>query len=351
MQAQQSRLCEDCRSTDTTTGSLTGNGGARQTLKLKIPSHAFARSPRRPVRPLLLRTALFFLCVGPVLAQGETQRATQDATTQDATQGEYQGPSVLSRGSLSTIGGQISQFGFRPFAGVGGIYDSGLTFTSVDSSGKPTNIDDYGVQVQVGANAHRSWGKPPWVWITEGISGTTSAQAYFDGSDNMFALGLNRQLGRRWNLSLREAAGTFTRAFGSLTGYGFYDPNQIVTPVNEFSTIELPTPALLATSLIRRARGCRSMPGQTAFWCGATPRVCWMSTALRRAETWCTAITGMVPLERTTGSCTWTTPMRLALPTFTQSESIILCVSPDGGRSLYTSACPRGNGRADAGCN
>jgi hypothetical protein len=213
---------------------LTGNGGARQTLKLKIPSHAFARSPRRPVRPLLLRTALFFLCVGPVLAQGETQGATQDTTTQDATQGEYQGPSVLSRGSLSTIGGQISQFGFRPFAGVGGIYDSGLTFTSVDSSGKPTNIDDYGVQVQVGAGLHRSWRKTSLGLDYRGDFRHYARTSYFDGSDNMFALGLNRQLGRRWNLSLREAAGTFTRAFGSLTGYGFYDPNQIVTPVNEF---------------------------------------------------------------------------------------------------------------------
>jgi hypothetical protein len=44
---------------------------------------------------------------------------------------------------------------------------------------------------------------------------------------------VNRQLSRRWHLTLREAAGTFTRAFGYLSGYGVYDPNLLVVPINE----------------------------------------------------------------------------------------------------------------------
>ena len=88
--------------------------------------------------------------------------------------------------------------------------------------------------MQIGANAHRSWGKTALGLDYRGDFRHYARTRYFDGSDNAFTLGINRRLSRRWNLSLREAAGTFTRAFGSLNGYGFYDPNQIVTPVNEF---------------------------------------------------------------------------------------------------------------------
>lgn len=195
---------------------LTLAGYARQTLKLEISRHVAARLTPSPVSALLLKTAVLLSCAVPVWAQAE-----------------YQGPSVLSRGAVASNRAPARQFGFRPFAGVNAIYDSGLTITSVDQIGNAPNVGAYGVEALVGVGAFRTWKKTALGLDYRGDFRHYTGKTYFDGSDHLFSLGLSRQLSRRWDLTLREAAGTFTRAFGFLSGYGFYDPELLVVPVNE----------------------------------------------------------------------------------------------------------------------
>ena len=49
---------------------------------------------------------------------------------------DYGGPSILSRGVPASSTGNVADISFRPFLGLSGIYDTGLTAVTTNSSGK-----------------------------------------------------------------------------------------------------------------------------------------------------------------------------------------------------------------------
>jgi hypothetical protein len=146
---------------------------------------------------------------------------------------DYEGPTILSRGLGPILGGGGEQVRIRPYFGLSGVYDSGLTPVSVDSEGKIPEDDAYGVEASFGAYGYHTWRRTVLGLDYRGNARHYSRNTYFDGSDHQLTLGVTHQASRRWVFSLRESAGTFSRNFGLLSGYGFFDPYLPHTPANE----------------------------------------------------------------------------------------------------------------------
>jgi len=138
-------------------------------------------------------------------------------------QGEYGGPSVLSRGQ-GPSNGLPAETTFRPYAAIQGIYDSGLLGVTTDSSGNVTFKDAYGVQAEAGLYGQHSWEHTTIGLDYRGSYRRYSQRSYFDGSDHVLTLSINRQISKRIGLSLRESGGTFQRSFW------FYNPGQLLNP-------------------------------------------------------------------------------------------------------------------------
>src|SRR6185369_16144614 len=61
-------------------------------------------------------------------------------------------------------------------------------------------------------------------------------QGFYDGSDQMLALGLTHQLSRHWMFSLRESAGLYSQNYGipTLNSTIPFDPSTAYLPTNDF---------------------------------------------------------------------------------------------------------------------
>jgi hypothetical protein len=102
---------------------------------------------------LLVRTTLFLGCALCLMAQNDTAQPDSSA----GSGADYGGPAILSRGELPTAAQGAAEVAFRPYIGLSGIYDTGLLGVGVTSTGEVPSTDLYGVELNLGAYAYRTW--------------------------------------------------------------------------------------------------------------------------------------------------------------------------------------------------
>lgn len=131
-------------------------------------------------------------------------------------QAGYSGPQVLSR---SGGGGNVGERGGRPqgfsaFAGVMGIYETGIVPASLNSEGNVVELGSAaGVQANIGAFGYRSWRRTRVGLDYTGNYRHYTGNTFLNGSDHMLSLNLDNQLNRRWQLFSRTSAGTIARYY------------------------------------------------------------------------------------------------------------------------------------------
>ena len=177
-------------------------------------TYLFQTAPR--AAPLLAGALLAAACLPPLAAQ----------------EAGYGGPSVLSRPGPASNAIHAPVV-FRPFLSVAGIYDSGLTGTSVDSNGKLISSSSEGVEGQFGVYGFHATRHTTVGLNYRGDVRHYTQNSYYDGSDHTLDLAVNHELSRHVSLSLVQTAGTFSRTFGMFTGAGLYNPNFLPVPNNE----------------------------------------------------------------------------------------------------------------------
>ena len=155
------------------------------------------------------------------LATGLAQRA------------EYPGPTILSRGLGTVLQGGGELLRLRPFLSITGVYDTGLTALSVDSSGKIQDQAGYGGRAEFGVSGYHNWRYTLLGIDYRGDARHYTQSTYYDGSDHSLSLGVTHQISRQWAFTLRQAAGTRSRDYGAYSGYAFFSPSYANVPTNE----------------------------------------------------------------------------------------------------------------------
>lgn len=143
------------------------------------------------------------------------------------------GPAILSRGAGPAFGDSEALMNLRPFFSLQGVYDTALTPVSVNAAGKIPEHRDYGGEVGFGVVGSRRW---RYTFLGINYRGNVrkyGRQSYYDGSDHTLSLGVTRTLSRRTYLTLRQAAGTFSRGTFLGSGYELVDPSFANIPFYE----------------------------------------------------------------------------------------------------------------------
>ncbi|MEO7650325.1 MAG: hypothetical protein ABIZ80_07640 [Bryobacteraceae bacterium] len=154
-------------------------------------------------------------------------------TSEPAARAEYGGPAILSRGANSRLRAPVENLRFRPRLTVNGAFESGLTGVSVNSDGSLPNVSSLGVSVGIGLFGFRNFRRGVVGLDYSGNYRHYAGNTYFNGSDQSLNLTATRQLSRRFSLTFREAAGTYSRSFYNVEGAGFLDADFGNIPRNE----------------------------------------------------------------------------------------------------------------------
>jgi len=155
------------------------------------------------------------------------------AVTAAAQVDEDPGPSILSRGvgTAMQAGGTLPTI--QPFLSLGGVYDTALTAVSVNAVGQIPETAGYGGEVGFGILGYKR-GRRTLVGIDyRGSVRMYSGHSYYDGSDHLLSLNVTQQLTSRTSLVLTEAAGSYSRYSGMISGYSPFDPAIAGVPANE----------------------------------------------------------------------------------------------------------------------
>src|ERR1051325_6980210 len=171
---------------------------------------------------MLLRTLITLGLSSVTFAQTETAPSSS--------QPEYAGPSVLSRGLGASVLARQQSVRIRPYVGISGFCDSGLTALTVGPGGLPPNQLACGVDGQLGLNGYRIWRKSQLGIQYTGDYHHYARYSNYDGIDQLISLGYTLRTSKRTQLTVKESAGTFTRNYVQPTAYGFYDPTALPVP-------------------------------------------------------------------------------------------------------------------------
>lgn len=133
-------------------------------------------------------------------------------------QGDYLGPSIMTRGAagVGTRGGETVDLRF--FANLNAVYDSGLVPISVGPTGQLTDPGGlYGVEAQIGAYGTHAWKTATLGLDYRGSFRHYDQQSYFDGSDQQLKLGYSYQKSRRLLLDFQGLAATYSQGFAGIS--------------------------------------------------------------------------------------------------------------------------------------
>jgi hypothetical protein len=149
--------------------------------------------------------------------------------------GQYAGPAILARGEAPAAMAAAPAYDFRPFVEVSGIYDTGLAGVGV-SNGGLANASSPGVGLVWGINGGKNWRHTKIGLSYRGSLDFYSRQSYYDTTNQYFLLGITHDFTRHIRLTLREAAGVFSRDFGQagLAQTVPFDPSFTNIPRTDF---------------------------------------------------------------------------------------------------------------------
>jgi len=119
---------------------------------------------------------------------------------------------------------------FQPRLGASGICDNGLTALSVDAQGHVPNVIACGVEASAGISGFHTWRRTRLGPDYSGNYRHYPRDQFYNGTDQVLALGLTHQISKRLMFSLRESAGTYSRNYLGFGGAGSFDPSTLQTP-------------------------------------------------------------------------------------------------------------------------
>ncbi len=159
--------------------------------------------------------------------------ADRDADQNPVT--EYTGPAILSRGFSSTRPSLLEPIRFRPFFGVSGIYDTGLTGVLFNKQNQLEAVDSFGVEAIFGIGGRRIFKRDIVGLEYRGNIFHYTPNSFYDGSNHLFSLDVKHQAAKHLSLNLKETAGVYSNNYALLNGIGSTDPSiagtdLVVTP-------------------------------------------------------------------------------------------------------------------------
>lgn len=185
---------------------------------------------------LLVRMTLVLGCALTLMAQTDpTQPDAAQASTPNApaanSDDEYSGPAILSRGELPAAL-TVAPVAFRPYIGLSGIYDTGLTPVSVTSTGEIPSSNLFGLELNLGAYTYKVW-KHTTVGLDYRGDFRHYSQSYWDATDQFLSLTLTHKPSKRVTFTLREQAGTYSQNYFLSSTLGSLDPTYLGLPQND----------------------------------------------------------------------------------------------------------------------
>lgn len=148
----------------------------------------------------------------------QTATPTPTAEDQSSPAQQYEGPSIVSRDKtlIGERGGKLLDF--RVWAGINGVYDSGIVPVSTDQTGRITDVGgSEGVEASFGASGSRQWKRDSLSLDYSGTFRHYVNDSAFDGIDQFISLRYGRILTRHLTLDIKEVADTSNLANGAYT--------------------------------------------------------------------------------------------------------------------------------------
>ena len=146
---------------------------------------------------------------------------------------QYGGPAILSRGGTASLRIPTESIRIRPFLTVMGNYDTGITPVTVSPKGAIPNDNSFGVDASAGLYGYHRWKMAQLGVDYRGDYRHYTQNTFYNGTDQNLSLSYSKQATRRVNLSLREAAGLFSRNFNSAGPYNLINATFANTPTND----------------------------------------------------------------------------------------------------------------------
>jgi hypothetical protein len=128
--------------------------------------------------------------------------------------GGFGGPSVFGGGNAAGLQRAGADVSMRFFAGVNGIYDSGLTGFRLDSNGNFPGFAAKGVELLGGVYGSKNFRRALLSLSYQGSYRQYTIENGFNGLDQSLALGYRKQLNARSTFNMDVNAGTTNRLFG-----------------------------------------------------------------------------------------------------------------------------------------
>ena len=162
------------------------------------------------------------------VTQGETEQDQQEP------QPAYPGPVVLGRDASLFSQRQAEFAGFRVYAEITGVYDSGLTPGLTDSHGNliPAR-PDHGLETGFGASVARQWKRDRIRVEYKGKYLHYQNSPFLDGMDQFLNLSYSRILTRNLTLDVNEKLGSTTLANGEFAYLPLTTTDLFAVPTNE----------------------------------------------------------------------------------------------------------------------
>ncbi len=128
-------------------------------------------------------------------------------------------------------GGELLRL--RPYVSLTAAYESGMILPSVDASGRISQDDDYGGRAEFGVSGYHNWRRTVLGLDYRGNVQHYRRNSYYDSTNHTLILGVTREVSRRLAFSVRQAAGTQSRDYGTFNGYAFFDSSYANVPTQE----------------------------------------------------------------------------------------------------------------------
>jgi hypothetical protein len=162
------------------------------------------------------------------MAQSDTP---QTDSSQANSGEEYSGPAILSRGESPT-GQIVAPIAFRPYIGLSGVYDTGLTPVAVTATGEVPSLGLYGLELNLGAYTYHVWKHTTLALDYRGDLRHYS-NTYWDGTDQFLSLILTHKPTKRTTFTLREQGGLYSNNYFLSSAVPVADPNYLQLPQND----------------------------------------------------------------------------------------------------------------------
>ncbi len=211
---------------------------------------------------LLVRTTIFLGCALALMAQSDTQTDSSQASSGE----EYSGPAILSRGEIPAAQ-TVAPIAFRPYIGLAGVYDTGLTPVAITTTGTVPGVDLYGLELNLGAYTYHVWKHTTLALDYRGDLRHYS-NTYWDGTDQFLSLILTHKPTKRTTFTLREQGGLYSNNSFLSSAAPTADSNYLLLPQNDIYDKRVVFLGVAADVTYRLSPRFSFDIGEKAPWCG-----------------------------------------------------------------------------------